>query len=388
VLLAGGTLGTCQAAGIVNWNVMGVFVGTLVLAELFILSGMPGYLAERLLRRTSSATTAMLAICVLTGFISMAAENVATVLIVAPVAMALTRKLKIAPVPLMVGVAISSNLQGAATLIGDPPSMILAAYQRMTFMDFFWHHGRPSIFFAIQIGALASLGVLYLLFRRCRGTMQLDLCERYTSLVPTVLLGVLIVALAGSSYIDRDFTYLAGMISVVLAVVGLVWHRGKKEALWPLLRRLDWQTTLFLAAVFILVGGIDQTGWLVKVAEGIRTVTGQDALMTFLVIVGFSVAISAFVDNVPYLAAMMPVVGRLGMELGQDPALLAFGLLIGASLGGNITPVGASANIVACGCLNKEGYRVSFMEFARIGLPFTLAAVSAASVFVWMVWGH
>ena len=391
-LLASLTVGPVQAVGMVNWNVMGVFVGTLLLAELFILSDMPTFLAEKVLSRTPSASLAMLAICGLSGLVSVAAENVATVLIVAPVALAMARRLKISPVPLMIGVAISSNLQGAATLIGDPPSMILAAYNNaqhacMTFTDFFWLQGKPSIFFAIQIGAVFSMGVLYLFFRRYRQSVQIEVKHRYSSLVPTALLGLLIVLLAYSSFKDPEFVYLAGTFSVICAAVGLLWHRGRSESLWPLLRKLDWQTSIFLAAVFILVGTVGQTGWLTKVAVLIRAVTGQSAVLTFIVIVGFSMIISAFVDNVPYLAAMVVVAGELAGELGQPTPLLLFGLLIGASLGGNITPVGASANIVAYGYLRKQGYKVTFWEFVRIGLPFTLAAVVASSVFVWFVWG-
>ena len=389
------TITPVDAVGMVNWNVMGVFVGTLILAELFILSDMPAYLAERMLSKIPNTTWAMLAICLLSGLISVVAENVATVLIVAPVALAIARKLKISPVPLMIGVAISANLQGAATLIGDPPSMILAAYHNpqhpcMTFTDFFWFQGRPSIFFAIQVGAVASTGVLYLFYRRYRKPMHLGTESRYSSLVPTALLGLLIVLLALSSYLDREFIYLAGTFSVLCAVIGLLWHRlwGKSEPLWPVLRKLDWQTTIFLAAVFILVGAIQQTGWLSDVAVLIKSVTGQNALLTFLVIVGFSMLMSAFIDNVPYLAAMVFVAGDLAMKLEQPPALLLFGLLIGASLGGNITPVGAAANIVTYGYLRKHGHDVTFWQFVRIGLPFTVVAVTAASIFVWFVWGR
>ena len=195
------TISPADAVGMVNWNVMGVFVGTLVLAELFILSDMPTFLAEKMLSRTPNATLAMLAICGLSGLVSVAAENVATVLIVAPVALAMARRLKISPVPLIIGVAVSSNLQGAATLIGDPPSMILAAYHNarhacMTFTDFFWLQGKPSIFFAIQIGAAFSMGVLYLFYRRYRQPVRLEVKDRYNSLVPTALLALLIALLA------------------------------------------------------------------------------------------------------------------------------------------------------------------------------------------------
>jgi Na+/H+ antiporter NhaD/arsenite permease-like protein len=158
-------LGVALTEGI-NWNVMGIFVGTLIAADYFIESRMPAYLAETIVNKAPNTTWAILFICALTGFISAFVENVATVLIVAPVALSLARKLRINPVNMMIGIAISSNLQGTATLIGDPPSMLLGGFAKMTFMDFFFYQGKPSIFFAVELGALVSFGVLYWAFRK------------------------------------------------------------------------------------------------------------------------------------------------------------------------------------------------------------------------------
>jgi len=158
-----------QALLAINWNVMGIFVGTLVVADVFMESRVPAFLAEFILDRARSTRWAILLICALTSFISAFVENVATVLIVAPVALSLARKIKLNPVKIMIAIAISSNLQGTATLIGDPPSMLLGGYAKMNFMDFFFYHGKPSIFFAVQAGALASLAVLFFVFRHQRG---------------------------------------------------------------------------------------------------------------------------------------------------------------------------------------------------------------------------
>ncbi len=137
----------------INWNVMGIFVGTMVMTDLFIESRMPAYLAELIVDRSKNTCFAMLFICVLTSFISAFVENVATVLIIAPIALSLAKRLKIKPINLIIAIAISSNLQGTATLIGDPPSMLLGGFAKMNFMDFFFYKGRPSIFFAVQAGA-------------------------------------------------------------------------------------------------------------------------------------------------------------------------------------------------------------------------------------------
>jgi Na+/H+ antiporter NhaD/arsenite permease-like protein len=138
--------------------------------------------------------------------------------------------------------------------------------------------------------------------------------------------------------------------------------------------------------VFILVGSITATGWIEAISLSLSGLVGENIFLGYTLIVFISVILSAFIDNVPFLAAMLPVAISMSVKLGINPSLFLFGLLIGASLGGNITPIGASANIVACGILKKEGYEVSFKDFMKIGIPFTLAAVSAAYLFVWFVW--
>ena len=152
------------------------------------------------------------------------------------------------------------------------------------------------------------------------------------------------------------------------------------------IKKLDWDTTLFLAGIFIIVGSITSSGWIKTIADSLSGAVGENIFLGYSVLVFISVAVSAFVDNVPFLAAMLPVAISMSQTLGISPSLFLFGLLIGASLGGNITPIGASANIVACGLLKKEGHPVRFMEFVKIGLPFTLAAVSAAYLFIWFIW--
>jgi len=372
----------------VNWNVMGIFVGTLVIADVFMESRVPAYLAEIIVNKAKNTAWAILLICLMTGFISAFVENVATVLIVAPVALALARKLKLNPVKMMIAIAVSSNLQGAATLIGDPPSMLLGGFAKMNFMDFFFYRGRPSIFFAVEIGAIVSFFVLYFIFRGQREKTNLELTEKVRSWAPTYILTGLIVLLALSSFVDTGFSYMAGIICMIGAIVSIAWERlVNKKSIVKGLKKLDWETTFFLMGVFILVGGITMTGWIEKISSGISGMIGTNIFLGYTLIVVISVIFSAFVDNVPFLAAMLPVVISVSDRLSVNPSLFLFGLLIGASLGGNITPIGASANIVACGILKREGHEVGFGSFMKIGVPFTIAAVSAAYVFVWLVWG-
>ena len=371
----------------INWNVMGIFIGTLIVTGTFIESRVPAYIAEIIVDRARNTGWAILLICLLTGFISAFVENVATVLIVAPIALELTRKLKINPTKTIIGIAISSNLQGVATLIGDPPSMLLGGFAKMNFMDFFFYKSRPSIFFAVQLGAIVSFFVLYFIFRKHKKKMEIIPVEKVKSWIPTIILVMLIFSLAISSFFDKNFSYMAGIICIIAAVIALIWEKlVYKRFIIEGLKSLDWETTFFLIGVFILVGSITLTGWVEIISNFIYRLVGNDIFLGYTTVVFMSVFFSAFIDNVPFLAAMLPIAASIASKLQIDPSLFLFGLLIGVSLGGNITPIGASANIVACGLLKKEGYEVSFKDFMKIGLPFTLAAVTAAYIFVWFIW--
>lgn len=373
----------------ISWNVMGLFFGTLILAEIFMMSRVPAVMAEWLVDKAKSTRGAMLILCALAGIISMFVENVAVVLLLAPVALSLADKLKISPVPLLIGIAVSSNLQGTATMIGDPPSMILAGYMRMGFWDFFAYKGRLGIFFAVQIGAIASLLVLAWLFRHHRTKSVLLAQEKARSWVPASLLGLLVFGLSFATLFDPEFKWFAGTYTLLLGAIALVWFRG--FARWGSLRKLgktlDWDTTFFLIGIFVLVGGLSDSGWMDKLASGMVGWVGSNAALAFTVIVLFSVLVSGFVDNVPFLLVMIPVAQKVADQIGAPVSLLMFGLLIGACLGGNLTPIGASANVVTLGILKKRGYAVGFKEFMRIGIPFTVAAVLSACAFVWWVWG-
>jgi Na+/H+ antiporter NhaD/arsenite permease-like protein len=180
---------------------------------------------------------------------------------------------------------------------------------------------------------------------------------------------------------------MAGALCMVAAVVSIIWDRFmNKKRILEGIKALDWDTTLFLAGVFILVGSLTLIGWIDIVANLLSQMISGNIFLGYTLLVFVSVVLSAFIDNVPFLAAMLPVAISMANNLGINPSLFLFGLLIGTSLGGNITPIGASANIVACGLLKKEGYEVKFKEFMKIGIPFTLAAVSAAYLFLWFIW--
>lgn len=383
-----GVVGAKMVLEEINWNVLGIFAGTLIIAELFIHSKVPIRLTDCLVERSKTVGIALLWICILTSLISAFVENVATVLIVAPLALELAKRMKVSPVPFLIGIAISSNLQGTATLIGDPPSMILAGYERMTFNDFFLYKGSPSIFFAVELGAITSMLFLYLFYRRNKETVPPIPLEKVKSWIPTILLISMIIALAISSVLDPKFTYLGGIVCLGFGGVGLIWQWTKERAVSKkVISGYDWETTLFLAGIFVLIGALKRVGVIEEMANLIKSFTGSSPFWNFTVIVWFSVLFSAFIDNVPYITAMIPVCHLLADSLSLPPTLFVFGLLIGSCLGGNITPIGASANITAVGMAKRRGYQVGFIQFARIGLPFTIIATFTGYLFVWFVWG-
>lgn len=372
----------------VHWNVMGLFIGTLVLAELFMYSRVPAVLAEWLVDRSKTVRLALISIFVLASIISMFVENVAVVLLIAPVALALCEKLKISPVLPLILLAMFSNLQGTATLIGDPPSMILGSYMKMTFGDFFVYLGKPSIFFVVQAGAFCALFFAFYLFRVHNQTVKLINVEEVKSWIPTLLLIILIVVLAAGSSLDSESAWLAGSVAMVLGIMGLIWQRlgPRWKSTWGILRILDWQTTFFLMALFILVGAIRLAGWMDSLAVWIVNHVPANLLIIYLFLLIISLVVSAFVDNVPYLIAMIPVVQQVADSTHFSLPLLVFGLLIGTCLGGNITPIGASANIVAVSFLEKNGYTITFPAYMRYGLLFTAFAVVPAAIMLWIIW--
>ncbi len=385
--LAAGLIHTPDLLFDVNWNVMGIFAGTLILSEYFVLSRVPDAISTWLIRRTNTVGSAYLLVCIFASVLSVFIENVATVLIVGPIMIGLSRKIGISPVPGMIGIAISSNLQGTATLIGDPPSMILANYMQMNFNDFFVYQGKPGIFFAVQFAAVGSMLFLYFAYKKYKNPISFEGTVKIRSLVPLVFLIVMVLALSLAVLVDPGFKWFGGASCMVLAGLCIVFSRfaKEKEHEW-VLRHYDIETTAFLVGIFIIVGMLEHQGVIHAIADFLAHNIGDNPLIAFSVVVWASVLFSAFIDNVPYLTAMIPVVQLLSDSLGINVELLVFGLLIGASLGGNITPIGAAANIVAVGTLKKHDIQVSFMDFVRIGLPFTIIATLLGSIFIYLVW--
>ncbi|MFH1777359.1 MAG: SLC13 family permease [Candidatus Omnitrophota bacterium] len=388
LFLAVGSLSPKELISSIDFNVLGVFIGMMLLSYLFVFSGVPGFLSAKLINCSKSQGQAMLFVCILSGVISIFAENIATVLIVSPIALTIAKKLEVNPIPFLIGVSVSSNLQGCATLIGDPPSMIMATFANMSFNDFFWMQHKPGIAFAVELGAVAAFFILHLIFKKHRHKAVKIEVPKVTTWLPTGLILITIIALSMSSLFFHGFNYALAIICLGGGVIGLIWHELRHKKGLALVRDFDWHTVFFLIGVFILVGALTRAGVIYDIARGIQRISANQPVFAYIFIVGLSVFISAFVDNIPYITAMMPVVKILadGFNLPIYPFL--FGLLIGTCLGGNITPIGASANIVTVGILRKEGYETGFKDFIKIGVPFTVAATFVGALFIWVIWGR
>ena len=373
----------------INWNVLLMLLGTMITVELFVQSRMPARMAERLLQAVPNVQWAVVALSLFSGIISAFVDNVATVLMVAPVGLAVSKRLKTNPIPVIIAIAVSSNLQGAATLVGDTTSILLAGYVNMSFNDFFWFQGRPGIAWAVEVGALLTIPVLLWLFRKEKAKVETTVITRVDDHVPTwLMLGTVLTLIIASQFENRP-ELTNGIICCVYALVGLVYEyiRQKDVAvLRSTLAAVDYKTLLLLTGLFMVIEGIRQAGVIDAIAQLFVRFGGGSILLMYVLIVAVSVILSAFIDNIPYVATMLPVVGGISSLLGVPPYLLAFGLLIGATLGGNITPVGASANIAGIGILQKEGYKVSTRDFIRIGIPFTLIAAVSGALVIWLVW--
>ena len=375
--------------GAVNWNVLFMIAGTMVIVHYFIDSKMPSRIADELMARSKSVKWVAVYMSVFAGLISAFIDNVATVLMVAPVGMAVCKKQGINPVPMILSIAVSSNLQGAATLVGDTTSIMLGDYAGMDFTAFFWMEGRPGIFFAVELGALAAVGVMCFLFRKDTQPVTPGGKTPVGDKFPGFMLLAVIACLIAASFVPHKPDVTNGLICLALAAVTMARDRirtGDKKRLWAAFEAVDTSILLLLVGLFIVIAAITQVGLVDDFAGWIVKVGGSDLFVLYTVILFGSVAISAFVDNIPYVATMLPVLAGVTSALGMEPYLLYFGLLSGATLGGNLTPFGASANVTGVGLLMREGHDVSFQDFARIGAPFTLAAVCVSYVFLWLVW--
>lgn len=401
--------GALEALSEIDWNVLMMIAGTMGTVYLFIESGMPKLMSDILVSKVHSVKWLVVLLSLFAGIISAFVDNVATVLMVAPVAIALCKELKISPAPAIVCISISSNLQGAATLVGDTTSILLGKAANLDFMDFFFVEGKPGMFWVTEIGALVSVLIILFKMRKESASVYLNQRTHVEDKVPSILLLLTVATLVAASFIPYKNSALPGqfykpdisngLICIFYFLIGIIRATIKTKSTDTLkgaLKEIDYYTLALLAGLFVVIGGISEAGIIDRIGQILAGISGDGSkgsiFLVYSIIVWMSVLCSAFIDNIPYTATMLPVVAIVTKQLsaagGIDihPNLMYFGLLVGATLGGNITPIGASANITGLGLLRKEGHQVGTKEFMSYSVPFTLAAVITGYLLVWFIW--
>ena len=386
-----GTLGFSEVVGGIDFNVILMLFGIMITVSAFSYSEMPDFIADKLIAKVPNALSAVVLLSVLSGVISAFMDNVATVLMLAPIGISVALKTKVSPVPVIISIAVSSNLQGAATLVGDTTSIMLGSFADMSFSDFFFLNGKFSIFWAVEIGAVLTIPVIAVIFRNHREKLSfVSENIKVKSIVPTIILSANILVLIVVSFIKNKPAITNGLVCAAFAVITIVFTavKYKKDGIKQSAKDIDYSTVLFLLFLFIILIAVERVGIINDISELFARLGNSNVFLLYTVIVFGSVVCSAFIDNIPFVATMLPVIKTLTLSLpAVSPHLLYFGLLCGATLGGNLTPVGASANVVGIGILNKSGYKVKNSDFFKIGIPFTLVAVLGGYLFCWFVWG-
>ena len=372
-----------------NWNVFMIIAGTMIVVSEFIESRMPAWLADWMMSKVSSTKWAIILLAAFAGIVSAFVDNVATVLIVAPIALDIAKKTKLSPVPLVIAVSVFANIQGFATLVGDTTSVMLAGPQfgDMNFFDFFFVNGTIGPFFIVQIGTIASLMMLWFILGKQQTSIEFKHQTKVEDYSPTFFLAGILILLIVASFVPNLPNEINGYITLGTALVFVVYRvlfKKQSKALISALKSIDVETLGLLFGLFILIMGLDNQGVIAAMGDWLESIGNGDPIMIYTIIVLASVLFSAFIDNIPYVATLLPVMMRVGLSLnlGIPPYLLLFGLLAGATLGGNLTPIGASANIAGIGFLKKVGFKVTFTDFFKIGFPITLAALTTGYLLI------
>ncbi len=391
--------GVAAALKEIDWNVIMMIAGTMGTVYLFIESKMPQLMSDVLISKMPNMKWVVFALSLFAGIVSAFVDNVATVLMIAPVALAFCKKVNISPVPSIICIAVSSNLQGAATLVGDTTSILLAKQAGLDFSDFFVHDGHLGMFWVVEAGALVSALIILFMFRKDKAKVEFEGRTKVEDKFPTFLLIGTVLALIAVSFIPYKDTALPGqfykpditngIICVGFFLIGIIREllfKKNTDIVKDAFKEIDYYTIILLTGLFVVIGGIKSAGVIDVIGNAIASMGSGSAFIVYTIIVWMSVILSAFIDNIPYTATMLSIVPVIASSVGIEPTLLYYGLLCGATLGGNLTPIGASANITGIGILRKEGYEVKSTTFMKYGVPFTLAAVITGYLMLWFIW--
>jgi Na+/H+ antiporter NhaD/arsenite permease-like protein len=377
-----GVLDQHEAFEHVDLNVIFLLAGMMIIANIMAKTGIFQWLAVEAVRRAEGRPYRLLVMTALiTAFASALLDNVTTVVLLTPITFFIAQRLGASPVPFLVSIVLASNIGGTATLIGDPPNILVGSAFDKDFNDFLVNL-TPTV-----VVALAAYLVL------ARWLFRSDLSRMATALEPEdierlvreerritdvplmrkslVVMGLTIVGFVLARALDLEAATIALAGAVVLMIVA-------KEDVHEILKTVEWPTLFFFVGLFILVGGVVKAGIIGEIAQGAIALTGGNVGVTAMLVLWMSALLSAIIDNIPYTATMIPLVQELGTVMPIEAVIWA--LVLGADFGGNATLVGASANVVVASMSESRGHRITFAQFLRYGIPATLLTMLVATV--------
>ena len=389
ILISFGILDQEQAATeFVDWNTIGLLAGMMVIVAIFERTGVFEYLAIKSAQWGKARPGRILILLsVVTAFLSAFLDNVTTVILMVPVTFLIADALESSPMPFLLTQVMASNVGGAATLIGDPPNILIGSAADLSFLDFVF-----ALTPVVLLTLPAVLGVLYLMFRKdlshskdaeeTIGAMDAAASIRDPILLrkSLIVLGLVIVAffLHGALHLEAATIALFGAAALML------YARSDVEGV---LREVEWPTLLFFVGLFVLVGGLEATGFVGSIASALTNIASGTSALTAIVVIWGSGIASGVVDNIPFTATMIPVIQDLANAEGlseEEVRPLWWSLALGADFGGNLTLIGASANVVVAGMSERAGQKISFIKFMIYGIPVTLVSLTIATVYVLM----
>lgn len=382
LLIIFGVLDVESGASYIDYNTIGLLIGMMLLVAVVKNSGMFEYLAVKSAKIAKGDPWKMMVIfIVITAVLSSMLDNVTTVLLVGPMTIAITGKLKINPVPFLLTQILASNIGGTATLIGDPPNIMIGSAANLTFMDFIINDAP-----VVVIVLIATIFAFKFIYKKQLKANPEDMAEvmamdekslirDHVLLTKSIIVIVLVIAgfmLHNVTHMESSIVALSG--AVIMMVIG-------RQNIEKVILDVEWSTIIFFVALFIVVGGMVETGVIDKLADIIMGYTSGRPIMTMMIILWVSALLSSTLDNIPFVATMIPLIQAMGAD-GMDVMPLWWALSLGACLGGNGTLIGASANVVLTGISAKHGHPVSYVQFLKIGFPMMIMSIIICSVYM------
>lgn len=382
VLILTGVMSADKALSYIDFNTIGVLVGMMIFVAIVRRSGMFEYIAVRAAKAVhGDPWKIMVAFTLITAVLSAILDNVTTVLLVGPMSIAIARMLKIDPVPFLMGQILASNVGGTATLIGDPPNIMIGSAAHLSFMDFLDNTGFAVLFILVVLILLMKIVYEKKIELGTVDTGAVEKLDPSKSITNRALMRkgiiVLICVIVGFMFHDKlgiDSCVVALTAAAVMLIIG-------REDVDQAIQDVEWTTILFFMSLFVVVGGLTETGIIKELASKIIDATNGHPMMTMLVLLWASALLSSILDNIPFVATLIPLILAMQAD-GMDVTSFWWAISLGACLGGNGTMIGASANVVLSDISTKHGYPITFKSYLKVGMPFMLLSIVISTVFL------